>query len=235
MVDSTAPLAEIVEAYKVGKVEAHEGGKEGLLKGLEEINRIVPLDSERNQWKEANTFFVKEYLSCLMREKYPMLDRSILDLERTVKVKYKGGEQEEITIPTFAYADIYSEYWEWCGPQNMVVISAKLPIMPTDIRKKARGARADLFRVYTEALETPIVGDYLLTREMDDAIFWVTEDIHILWKPKMEDFEVSLRGIVKPDPDPALILDFDQKMYLIDTWDIEGEEPFEHYLREFKI
>jgi hypothetical protein len=33
--------------------------------------------------------------------------------------------------------------------------------------------------------------------------------------------------------DPILVADLYGKNYLIAKWDVQGEEPYEHYIREF--
>ena len=55
--------------------------------------------------------------------------------------------------------------------------------------------------------------------------------LHILWRP--EPSQIKSYITFPPDPDPALLLEFSKDLYLITTWNVEKELPFEHFLMEY--
>ena len=57
--------------------------------------------------------------------------------------------------------------------------------------------------------------------------------LKVLWKPTEESMKVTVDARHIRDPDPALLLYFNQDYYLVTTWDVAHEEPFRHYLAEF--
>ena len=57
---------------------------------------------------------------------------------------------------------------------------------------------------------------------------------NIIWRPMPE----QLKAYLPPLPervrrDPALMLEFPQSLYLVKKWNVEGEQPFEHILKEY--
>lgn len=110
-------------------------------------------------------------------------------------------------------------------------LTVKVPKLPDDVnvdRIKARGA---YYR---------IIGDFL----MDDTLAEIFADTKfgepefgVTWIPTADSFNYkATKEVQKQVPkhiDPALYMTVDQRDYLIRTWDIKDEEPFDHFLREF--
>lgn len=119
------------------------------------------------------------------------------------------------------------------GTKEMhVSFSSPIPPLTKDAREKAKEATAYLYQMYSDALKTKTIGDILLSHIGKFSNPAEEFKLGVIWKPKISELEVKVNVI---DKDPALVLNWKDKLYLITTWNVQGEEPFEHYIKEYSV
>lgn len=119
--------------------------------------------------------------------------------------------------------------------ENIVLdISSRIPPLTFEVKEKIREAYASCYQVYAEALSAPIIGDILSTGK-SDINGPERARVGALWKPALENIAVNVEKPSEKNKDPALILGWHQRFYLVSTWNTKDEEPFQHYLQEFGI
>jgi len=106
-----------------------------------------------------------------------------------------------------------------------IEIESKVPPLTKEVKEKARQAEADFFEIYSRALRRPVIGDLLMKNK-------AKLELREYWIPSPSELDIKMEIINK---DPILIGHVYDKAYLITTWNVEGEEPFEHYLKRYKI
>ncbi len=231
---STLVLDKEIGSLYAGQVkEEREKRKQDLVGAVRYVWNYVPLEGERESRTQVLRDYVREYMSSLVRERYPELSRVILDLEKTVTLNKKEDntwKSYKIKMPVFACVGLGNNGWEHEveAERAKVKITAKIPFFPIDVREKAKEALSFCCSVYSEMLDTEMIGDLILTRKdwlgpnLDSA------RLKLLWEPKIDTLEFRVEQ--KPNPDPILVLDWEKRLYVVDSWIDKDEEPFEHYL-----
>ena len=133
-------------------------------------------------------------------------------------------------------------YSSGLGPEKKEIeyrIGADAPPLTMQVKDAAAEAMAYAYEVCAGALRAPALRDYMgrhtKENEAPENIFadWMVPMLKVLWKPTEESMKVTVDARHIRDPDPALLLYFNQDYYLVTTWDVAHEEPFRHYLAEF--
>ena len=109
-------------------------------------------------------------------------------------------------------------------------ITARFPGLQDKVVKDvAQKAKSTYFSILAEALEHPIIGEVLLSVE-------IAPQFGAVWIPTLDSLNVHTteQVIERRVRDPALLLRTQDDHYLVTTWNVGNEEPFEHYLSEFK-
>lgn len=242
-----SPTAEILKSFlekalsDEATATAREAEKSLLLSGLERTVAYIPLTSEVDAKSNAITGFVREYFSLTISEMYPQISTELQNLTRTVNVVGKRDYHEikaDIEVPVFAHAvfgkqDNWEKAYQIADAENRYTaqgtLSSKMPCPTIAIREKAKEAIAYCYDLESRAMTVPVLGDLLLAR--NNMPRPSKADLWVLWKPK--EFKMNITKIT--DNDPILALAWENRMYLVATWDAKEEEPYKHYLAEFKL
>lgn len=214
-----------VSVKNVIRTDLLEEGKESLKAGVDAL--FIAKMTEHYGLVDESLFAFKRYL---------YIEDGMIVADRT----HKGSEVPDatrMTVPLFPWAALSDgmvqmgtiktrkEKWDkW----KVVEVSAKLPVIPPDIARSGREAMAVYCRTMADL--HLIEGSEILDDLTKEARLGVT------WIPSESDMVIDVwEEVPKPAgrPDPALLLLVGKLTFLVDTWDIEEEEPFEHILREF--
>lgn len=248
LVQGTTP--EILEAMLLDKHsppyeeefrEEREVRKQQFLEGLVRAVSYIPLRTEVSNRRKALLAMVREYFSLMLRDKYPELSTDILALEREVEVnidRYNGVEGDKkakFVFPVFLSATLEDTIWkrqfrsEGKDRYSTYELKVSTPVpQPTlEVREKAKETVAYCHDLYSDALKITCLGDLL----MSDPEFPnpTKAGLLVLWRPRPEDMYVEMREI---DRDPVLTLNWEDKLYLVTTWNVEEELPYERFLIE---
>ena len=253
------PIQEILERLVLTPPEgaaAREKERERILHGLASAAAYTPLGIELSGVWRSITSLIEAYFSSMLAERYPQISGELLGLERAVTIN-ADGRQFRANIPVFAVVRYgVEDYWEKSytakdenGREYNATISSKTPMPTAEVREKAKEAIAFCHELKSRALRVPVLGDYLIAyrgesyivrstgkeaeRKMTAAVPRPqTASLKVLWKPNPSELSTKLRVI---DRDPILALQWENHLYLVETWNIPEEEPFMHYLKEFKL
>ncbi|RLE38857.1 hypothetical protein DRJ17_02780 [Candidatus Woesearchaeota archaeon] len=225
-IDKTAPLFQ----EEINK--RREEKKKKLLSLLEQTLRTIPFKGEEAKIKKDSKTYVNEYLSLLIRERYPLVLKDIYELKRKVKFDYNDKEVT-LDLPVFACVTLgKSTQWEECygckiGYNTLeVTVSAKMPHLSDSVKEAGREAIAYCYEMYSKAMKTPIVGELLFTNVIEYNPG--TPKLDVVWKPRRSDFNIEIETI--EDPDPILLLNWGSKLYKVVTWEDKHEEDFQTLL-----
>ncbi|VVB78595.1 Uncharacterised protein [uncultured archaeon] len=155
--------------------------------------------------------------------------------------------RKNLIVPLFVYTPLFNKEhkaelgsfsrtvrksnWEY-GSQTVrqsVKLSAKLPgIIGPNLREAARNAMSHYYSILSEMFTSPIASEILYKNSTEP-------EIGAIWIPTAESIIVQSKEkvIEQRNLDPAMIITARGKKYLVDTWQVDYEEPFESYLREF--
>lgn len=126
---------------------------------------------------------------------------------------------------TDSYGDIY---------RTTTTIEAKLPgSIGPNLKNAYRDALSHYFGVLSEMFTNPVAGDIMYAQGNI-----AQPEVGAIWIPTPESLNVSVDEKLiqkRKDLDPAMILKVRGNNYLVQTWRVDDEEPFEHYLREYSI
>jgi hypothetical protein len=118
--------------------------------------------------------------------------------------------------------------------RKAVNIEAKLPgSVGQNLKEAYRDALSHYFKVLSEMFTDPIAGDVIYA-EGNIA----QPEIRAIWIPSSDSLNIAVDSKYiqkRKAADPAMILSVQEKNYLVKTWKVDEEEPFENYLREFSI
>src|SRR3989344_190555 len=126
---------------------------------------------------------------------------------------------------TDSYGDTY---------RTTATIEAKLPgSIGPNLKNAYRDALSHYFGVLSEMFTNPVAGD-IMYAEGNLA----QPEVGAIWIPTPESLSVGIDEKLiqkRKDLDPAMILKVRGNSYLVQTWRVDDEEPFEHYIREYSI
>lgn len=202
---------------------------------------------------------VGEYFLARMTTQYGIIDESLFEKSRYLLVEGskvlsdstatvdRPPKARLIRIPLFPWAYLHEKKIElgsttavssnnrgW-GPRTVrrtITITAKVPQVPREVEKKGRKAlgvyHSILGELYTNERTSELAND----RPGGDFV----AELGVTWIPSPKSLSIKTTETVQEWPakaDPALLLVAGEGTFLVDTWDDEEEEPFEHFMREF--
>ncbi len=160
----------------------------------------------------------------------------------------KRTKVKRVQVPLFAYTPLFDgkhtaklgsfskTRTDSCGGtyRTTGTIEAKLPgSIGPNLKNTYRDALSHYFGVLSEMFTNPVAGD-IMYAEGNIA----QPEIGAIWIPTPESLNVSVDEKLiqrRKDLDPAMILKVRGNNYLVQTWKVDDEEPFEHYIREYSI
>lgn len=187
---------------------------------------------------------------------YGLVDPSLFKLKRHFVVKNKTVTKDQrrkssgrkdageirFEFPLFIYASIdttvveldkqtTSHGAEWERYRTTHELSVDVPEIPDEIKQEIPKATGAYYR---------ILGDILMDKDLAELNlqegFWEST-FGITWIPKTSAFNYTATDeLIEKEPvlyDPALLMDIGDNTFLVRTWDIKEEEPYDHFLREF--
>ncbi len=155
---------------------------------------------------------------------------------------------ERVQVPLFAYIPLFNgkhtaELGSFSrrrtnsyGDTRMttVKIKAKLPgSIGPNLKNAYRDVLSHYFGVLSEMFTNPVAGDIMYAKGN-----LAQPEVGAIWIPTPESLNVKVdKKIIqkRKDLDPAMILRVRGNSYLVQTWRVDDEEPFEHYLREYSV
>lgn len=224
--DRTRTLKELVDEYFVASIANN-----------------FPLLSE-------DLFDLKRYLTLVRQGKTWKVVRDDTEVEEydAKQERRERNKKRRMQVPLFAYTPLFNgKHTAQLGRfqktkkdyygnvrRTTVTIEAKLPgsIGPS-LKNAYRGALSHYFGTLSEMFSNPVAGDIIYA----EGIF-VQPEVGAIWIPTPESLSVSVDEKIiqrRKDLDPAMILKARGKHYLVQTWRVDDEEPFEHYLREYSV
>jgi hypothetical protein len=187
---------------------------------------------------------IDSYFASVFSRVYPMIDNELFNLKRYLR--WEGGSVVEdtleksekiscLTAPLFIFTPLSGTrimpVGTWTLNGSKITITCTLPSPPDKIMEHSKKVLANYHRIMSEACDNPVISD-LFTLEN------TTPAIGALWIPVDTCLSAKTTRIEMPKAisyDPALVLCVLKRWYLVTTWEIEEERPFEHYLREFSL
>lgn len=197
-------------------------------------------------------FQLKRNLTLRAEGKTWKVVRDDTEAEQGAQEKEKVGRKivtRRIEVPLFAYTPLFDgkhtaklggftkqtgSYWSDSYTRTTVTIEAKLPgSIGPNLKNAYRDALSHYFGVLSEMFTNPVAGD-IMYAEGNLA----QPEVGATWIPTPESLSVSVdQKLIQKRRvlDPAMILRVRGKNYLVQTWKVDDEQPFEHYLREYSI
>jgi hypothetical protein len=249
------PIPQILEQMKVGgKLEFYERGEindKDIIDSLKALQSYIPLESEVRRKRTTTWELIDEWFAYKVGSVYEELSSDIFKMETKVdidlekaNIKTEKGYKPhksvitECKVPVFLNAKLDSntkwekEYsYEDKYNKYTYAISSRMPQIPSSVRKDGAKALALAYSVYSEALETEVLGDIIL-QNPDYATHPARAEQLVLWKARPEDLQIEVKK-EELDKDPVLILNWNRP-YLVSTWIEPNEDPLLDLLPFFK-
>jgi len=197
----------------------------------------LALSFQRADMEKAVAHVIEDYICSEFELKYDRLSGELFDIRREItsnlKDNYGYTKDVNITIPLFARANLGEETWKLEEARDKdnrtydIKVFSKVPPITREVKEKAKQAEIDYMNIISRALKQQLIGDFIFG---DLDTLEGTLNLKTCWVPKPSELKINIEERVK---DPFLIGCLYGRTYLITTWDIEGEEPYEHYVREF--
>ncbi|MBW3017816.1 hypothetical protein KY325_01515, partial [Candidatus Woesearchaeota archaeon] len=175
-------------------------------------------------------------------------------VEDLANEKSKRKRLTKIEMPLFAYVPLFKgnhkaelgkivkteqarDSWSssYTTRRRTIKIYATLPgTIGPNLRQAYREALSHYHRTVADILENPSLGEVMTQNNLLSE-----PEVGAIWIPTPESLDLKVtEEIIERRPkdiDPAMILKLRGKNYLVKTWKVDDEEPFEHYLREYSI
>lgn len=243
-------LQEALESYKKGIPRKTREAE--ILDGIQRLKSHLPYDCEQKSWSAAATHLIGEYFRMQFVKTFPGLSQEILALEQTLDVDGWADSRTQRTydlsvrIPMFAFAEFGAKNWSWKGKAQVeyveygsqrkgsleVELTAPTPPLTDAVKEKAAESLAFVYESYGKALRASALHDFLVHNQFGSLglkyLDPTTASLHVLWRPSPEQFQIK-----NVEKDPALLLKYRDELYLVTTWDVAGEQPFQHVLKEY--
>ena len=201
-----------------------------------------------------------EYVAVEFGGYYDTLSPDLFKLEREIcaratvvrKSRDRDEEEEEVRfrIPLFATADLSGTCWaheeSWStGKQGCdlkeynFTIKSTAPPLSIDVEQRTREVKARAHTIYAKALRDKKIGlafNMLGIPCVSLRKYWIPKPSELEIAGEVEEKDPLLVAMIPKefgayvgnDPNPD-----HYRFYLISTWKVMGEEPYEHYLAEF--
>ena len=208
----------------------------GIRKALEAITREIPLPSQEGDLASTRDELVAEYLCSEIEAYFDRLSPELFEIEREMPMhvdKGYGQKDVKVTIPLFASARLDQEKWV-CSAVNDsdgkykydVEITSFVPPITRDAKERLKAFRSVYMGAVSNALKEPLIGDFVMRDLEGNADL----DLSVYWIPHPSDLKLTVDVV---DKDPFIAARVYGRNFLVANWDVEGELPYEHYLKEF--
>lgn len=210
------------------------------------ISKEFPLLSE-------DIFKLKRYITIETRGRKTRVlrDDTTPDLKKHKGTPYAYYQKDrrnvsKAEIPLFAYTELFKgEHKADLGEFSFTKrssyntrkithkVEATLPgAIGQNLRTAYKEALGHYFKVMAKAYSDPVIGELLLQKPEQ-----LEPEMGAIWIPTPESLSVvTTEEVIERKPiDPAMILKARGKSYIVTTWEVDNEEPFEKYLREFSV
>jgi len=200
----------------------------------------IPLSSQREDIDRALRQLAIDYVAVDLEEKYDCLDPKIFELGRLLENfdivkadRYDRSHLKDIEIPLFAHAKFGESQWQVKEVEDTnertynYTITSRAPPITRQTKKRAKSFTGDYMDAISSALRDGVMGDLFL-RTLDS---FGNPNFDMYWIPTPGELNIEVEVV---DKDPFLVASNLGRHFLVHRWDVEGEEPFEHYLKEFK-
>lgn len=228
-------LQEIVEKFttEIKKDILTEKTNTHIVSALKKISKRIPLDTERDYYNRIIDSLVCEYLSASFQIDNPEIDPLLFSLQRTIQHPVSNRQNANFNLPLLARVKFgKNNKWEHKTNSQDNYYSAtflsEAPPAPLSVKEKIRELHRIYYKSIVEGLENEVLNDGLqrdLLAEKANLSFWQ------YWIPKNSELKIEVERI---DKDPFVIAQLYNKHFLVSQWDVKTEEPYEHYLGEFK-
>ncbi len=194
-------------------------------------------------------FQLKRNLTIVNLGKIPKVIRDDTELEKydAEQEREKEVKIKRIQVPLFAYTPLFNgEHTARLGKfskiienswgeevRRTVTIEAKLPgNTGSDLRSAYRGALSHYFGVLSKMFTNPVAGDIIYAEEN-----FAKPEIGAIWIPTPGSLSICVddRLIQRKNLDPAMVLRVGGNNYLVKTWCVDDEEPFEQHLKKYSV
>ncbi|MCX6750861.1 MAG: hypothetical protein NTZ83_05365 [Candidatus Pacearchaeota archaeon] len=195
----------------------------------------IPLNSQEGDIQRALSYILGNYIASDLEAKYDCIDSKVFELERSIILSPGGSDEKEIIIPLFAEVNFGESPWKFrkeysdrhSYSNHTLNIESKAPPIPKNIKEKAKRFSVDYLNSISRTFEDPIMGNLLLRNYSGINL----PNLLMYWIPSPEELSIKIETIEK---DPILVAKNLGRCFLIDNWSVKGEQPYEHYLLEFK-
>ena len=208
---------------------------------LQRLLTGIPLPSEKEAIESAVKAMAADYICSEFGMRYDRISPWIFQLERKLdyaaKDSYNRYAKLSVAIPLFANVSLGKSAWELEEERVRVLesgrdsyhvdISASVPPLTRAAKERAKQARAEYMEICAKALREAAISDVVL-RDIESGE--ANLDLRVCWIPSLSELRVKAEKINK---DPLLLASTYGRNFLVAKWDVLGEEPYEHYLREF--
>lgn len=223
-------LKDIVDAFSVeqeGRLYEGNERRTDLRKHIADHARSAHEDlyAQPGDLRKALDYLTAEYI--MAGSKYAEIDESMFSLQRGIK--YLG---KDLTIPLFVRNRFGSKVsWEfeksYDDPYKSKLtykVSCAPPPVPKAIKDAAKKALKLFYAGMQAGLDVPIIGDNIM-REQEPYSLWT------YWIPDASQLKIVVEEEVR---DPLLVAKVFDRHFLVTRWEVEHEEPYLHYLAEYK-
>lgn len=249
--DATSTLPDIIHAYTEEKATLKEitfpefikqtkqdqkSYQKNLQRTAERLVKEIPFDHERVNLEKALDEIVEEYVCSEFGLKYARLSEDLFDIKRNIEYNLTDGKNYNIQIPLLVSVELIDDYQSWIFDESKfeggnydrkeykIKIESKRPPLSSEAKEKAKIAKSEYLDILSKALKVPVIGDLLMRKPIPSPV------MRLYWIPKPSELNIEVEVI---DRDPLLTTEPFGRKYFVANWDVEGEEPIEHYIREF--
>ena len=187
-------------------------------------------------------FQLKRHITVEKGEKGYAVVRDNTEPDRRKRAR---GEARKLEIPLFAYTELLRgdhkvelgkfskrETRDYHTKTTTVKIGAELPgVIGPNLRDAYRGALSHYFGIMSNVFAEPTIGELMLQDQLQ------APEIGAIWIPTLESLQLKVSEKIKIEEpkvlDPAMIMRVRGQSYLVDTWDVDNEEPYKKHILEF--
>jgi hypothetical protein len=251
-----APQPTFQELLKSHTLQSPPNLDDEIAKTLDGMGRLATRgfmhQNDANYWTSMS-MLVEHYFSLQIAKRgYAPINNELFNITRyaTVDVTYEKDNRgammthaHSLELPLFLAASMGAENWEWTRQVShqfdeynrehvaQVKITAPVPAPTSAVQQKALEASAAVHEIIAQSRREKVLSDLLMFSKQ--KLPQPTEDLCTIWIPRDEDVSVSYSVTRKPERDPALTLWYQKRHFVITTWNVPEEKPFERILQEY--
>jgi len=198
---------------------------------LFDFPRYFKIAINANQWTRRHDVETE----IISDQRYPFTKKIIKENNR--KIRYLDSNLFAVANIDFSNTAFSAELGRIpYGYRECIYFYADMPgTLTDDLLKGFALAKQRYFEVMSECYKIPKLAD-IFSLEANDT--WQNEEdgrIRVMWIPQTKTIYSRKISIPNSVIDPAMILTVAEHNFLIKMWNVEGEEPFEHLIREFSL